>query len=60
MIRRYSFGTPCDTGAVVLSLPEEKGEMPYFDVRRDGERVLFRTYFFHNSSLNTLIGLSFP
>ena len=43
MIRRYSFGTPCDTGAVVLSLPEEKGKMPYFDVRREGEKVLFRT-----------------
>ncbi len=39
MIRRYAFGKPYDTDAVVLKLPAEKGEVPYFTVTRPEGRV---------------------
>ena len=31
MIRKYTFGTPLPTDAVVQSLPAESGELPYFE-----------------------------
>ena len=31
MIRKYTFGTPLPTDAVVQSLPAEEGELPYFE-----------------------------
>ena len=31
MIRRYTFGTPLPTDAVVRRLPAEEGELPYFE-----------------------------
>ena len=42
MIRKYTFGTPLPTGAVVQDLPAEAGALPYFDVRKaeDGSVVL--------------------
>ena len=41
MIRRYSFGTPIPTDAVVLSLPAETGPLPYFTVSvADGRLTL--------------------
>lgn len=42
MIRRYSFGTPYDTGAVMEQLPVESGKLPYFGLRTEGDRVTFR------------------
>ena len=41
MIRRYTFGTPLPTGAVVQDLPAEAGAMPYFDTQKaeDGSIV---------------------
>ena len=41
MIRRYTFGTPLPTGAVVRDLPAEAGALPYFDTQRaeDGSVV---------------------
>ena len=33
MIRRYTFGSPLPTDAVVQSLPAESGELPYFETR---------------------------
>ena len=33
MIRKYTFGTPLSTGAVVMDLPAETGALPVFDVR---------------------------
>ncbi len=39
MIFRYRFGTPYDTDAVVLDLPEEKGDMRHFRVIREGKKV---------------------
>lgn len=42
MIRRYSFGTPYDTGAVTEQLPVESGKLPYFGLRTEGDRVTFR------------------
>ncbi len=33
MIRKYTFGTPLPTDAVVQSLPAESGELPYFETR---------------------------
>ncbi len=43
MIRKYTFGTPFPTDAVVLSLPEEKGPVPFFSLSvEDGQVVLTR------------------
>ena len=44
MIRKYAFGTgtPVPTDAVVLSLPESEGEVPFFSVSREGDSVVFR------------------
>ncbi len=39
MIRKYTFGTPYPTGAVVLSLPAETGPVPYFTLTREGDSV---------------------
>ena len=33
MIRKYTFGTPLPTDAVVMRLPVQSGPVPYFDVR---------------------------
>ena len=41
MIRRYDFGSPVDTGAVVRQLPVRTGELPYFSVTVEGEQVRF-------------------
>lgn len=35
MIRKYSFGHPLETDAVVLELPEENGQLPFFDVEKE-------------------------
>ena len=32
MIRKYTFGSPADTGAVVQSIPAEAGDLPFFSV----------------------------
>ncbi len=39
MIRKYTFGTPFPTDAVVLSLPAETGPVPFFTLSREGERI---------------------
>ena len=41
MIRRYSFGSPIPTDAVVRTLPAESGDVPFFTVLRDNEQVSF-------------------
>lgn len=43
MIRRYEFGQPIDTGAVVRQLPAETAAMPYFTVKVQGDTVSFST-----------------
>ena len=40
MIRRYVFGDPVDTDAVVMRLPVETGDVPFFGLSRDGCRVI--------------------
>ena len=40
MIRKFTFGTPVPTDAVVLSLPAETGPVPFFTLSRDGDRVI--------------------
>ena len=35
MIRRYEFGSPMDTGAVLRRLPAESTPMPFFTVTRN-------------------------
>ena len=40
MIRKYTFGTPLPTDAAVLSLPAEKGPVPFFALSREGDRVI--------------------
>ncbi|MBQ9251026.1 MAG: alpha-glucosidase [Clostridia bacterium] len=42
MIRKYTFGTPFPTGAVVQSLEAAAGEVPFFETGREGEKVIFR------------------
>ena len=32
MIRKYRFGDPISTDAIVTEIPEERGEVPYFRV----------------------------
>lgn len=39
MIRKYTFGMPYPTDAVVLSLPAETGPVPYFTLSREGDSV---------------------
>ena len=39
MIRKFTFGTPVTTDAVVLSLPAETEPVPFFSVSRSGEQV---------------------
>ncbi|MBE5796172.1 MAG: alpha-glucosidase [Clostridiales bacterium] len=41
MIRRYDFGHPYDTGAVVRQLPVCEDRVPHFAVAQDGCRVSF-------------------
>ena len=41
MIRRYSFGSPVSTDAVVRALPAESGDVPFFTTSREGESVSF-------------------
>ena len=41
MIRRYSFGSPVPTDAVVRTLPAESGDVPFFTVLREDEHVSF-------------------
>ena len=42
MIRKYTFGKPLPTDAIVQSLPPEKGSLPYFSVQtgEDGSLTL--------------------
>ena len=40
MIRKYTFGAPVQTDAVVRSLPAEAGPVPFFTLSRDGEKVV--------------------
>ena len=37
MIRKYTFGTPIPTDAVVQSLPAEKGPVPFLDTQAGGD-----------------------
>ena len=39
MIRKYTFGQPVQTDAVVVSLPAETGPVPFFTVDREGPQV---------------------
>ena len=39
MIRRYTFGTPYPTDAVVLSLPAETGPVPFFSLSSEGDSI---------------------
>ncbi|MCR5296331.1 MAG: alpha-glucosidase [Clostridiales bacterium] len=39
MIKKYSFGRPMDTDAVVQSLPPESEPLPYFTLTRTGQGV---------------------
>ena len=41
MIRRYEFGSPMDTGAVLRRLPAESTPMPFFTVTRNEGSVSF-------------------
>ena len=43
MIRRYDFGHPYDTGAVVQQLPVSGDPVPHFAVRQNGAKVVFTT-----------------
>ena len=40
MIRKYTFGSPVPTDAVVQSLPAESGAVPYFTLSREENRVV--------------------
>ncbi len=40
MIRKYTFGTPFSTDAVVLALPAETGPVPFFTLSRKGSQVI--------------------
>ena len=43
MIRKYTFGTPLSTDAVVLDLPAETGPVPFFTLsRKDSQVILSR------------------
>ena len=42
MIRKYTFGKPFPTGAVVRELKAETGPVPYFRVSREEGRVILR------------------
>ena len=43
MIRRYDFGSPYHTGAVVQQLPVSADPLPHFAVSRQGTKIIFRT-----------------
>jgi len=43
MIRRYDFGHPYDTGAVVCQVPVCTGEIPHFTVAQTDGKVILRT-----------------
>ena len=40
MIRRYTFGSPLPTDAVVRKLPAETGALPVFDMRKNEDGSL--------------------
>ncbi len=42
MIRKYVYGKPIPTGAVVQELAEEPGELPFFEVAEEEGKVIFR------------------
>lgn len=42
MIRRYVFGTPFHTGAVVQDIPISDKPMPWFQIIREGSSITFR------------------
>ena len=41
MIRRYDFGAPVNTRAVVRELPADQGDVPFFTVAREDGSVSF-------------------
>lgn len=41
MIRKYVYGNPYDTGAVVKTLPAETGTLPYFEVEQSDSGLCF-------------------
>lgn len=41
MIRRYDYGRPLPTGAVILTLEAEASALPYFTVTREGAALTF-------------------
>ena len=41
MMKRYDFGQPIDTGAVVRALPVEQGALPRFAVSREDGKLIF-------------------
>ena len=40
MIRKFTFGSPLPTDAVVLSMPSEPGPVPFLTLSRDGNRII--------------------
>lgn len=40
MIRKYTFGTPLPTDAIVRSVPAEQGSLPYFTLSKGGDGSL--------------------
>lgn len=41
MVRRYDYGVPINTGAVVKNVSAQKGGVPYFDVNQTEEGLVF-------------------
>ena len=41
MIRKYTFGTPLPTGAVVQPVPAGSGDVPFFSLSREAKKVIF-------------------
>ena len=53
MIRKYTFGTPFPTDAVVVSMESQPGQLPYFTLKADGAATL-SALSVEQSVLNTL------
>ena len=53
MIRKYTFGTPFPTDAVVVPMESQPGQLPYFTLNTDGKETL-AALAVEQSVLNTL------
>ncbi len=40
MIRKYTFGSPIPTGAVLQDVPAESGSIPFFTLDREGKKII--------------------